>query len=112
MKPCLSVTFALLLIAGAPTLADSETHYAAIKALGQINGIALHCRYIEQVRRMKAAVVHSAPKERGFGLAFDQATDEGFVAFVNAYTPCPGAAGFELQVTERIAALRAAFSDP
>ena len=94
------------------TGADLDVRYQSIGALGELNGIALQCRYLDQVRRMKQAVVASAPKERSFGLAFDQATNRSFLEFVAQGRPCPGQAGFGLQVGERIDAVRLSFSTP
>jgi len=87
-----------------------ETQYAAVRAVGQMNGIALQCRYLDQVRRMKSAVVDHAPKERSFGLAFEESTNEAFLAFGRAGERCPGHAGFEAEVGVRIAAMAAAFA--
>ena len=81
----------------------------AVRALGELNGIALQCKYIDQVRRMKAAVVANAPKERVFGLAFDEATNDAFLAFARSSSRCPGYAGFEAQVGEHIEVLRKVF---
>lgn len=91
---------------------DMVTRYAAIDALGRLNGVALQCRYIDQVRRMKAAVIEAAPKERSFGLAFDQATNRAFLAFIKQDRRCPGQAGFEQRVAERIEDLRRVFAAP
>lgn len=90
--------------------AEPDARYESIGALGELNGIALQCKYLDQVRRMKQAVVASAPKERSFGLAFDQATNRSFLDFLAQAGPCPGPAGFELQVGERIDAVHRAFS--
>ena len=84
----------------------------AVRALGELNGVALQCKYIDQVRRMKAAVVANAPKERVFGLAFDEATNEAFLAFSRKGGPCPGHGGFEAQVGERIEVVQKAFASP
>ena len=84
----------------------------AVWALGELNGVALQCKYIDQVRRMKAAVVANAPKERVFGLAFDEATNKAFLAFSRKGGPCPGYGGFESQVGERIEVVQKAFATP
>ncbi len=84
----------------------------AVRALGELNGVALQCKYIDQVRRMKAAVVANAPKERVFGLAFDEATNEAFLAFSRKGGPCPGYGGFESQVGERIELVQQVFATP
>jgi hypothetical protein len=107
-----SLALSTCLLLSGQAAADSDAQYAAVKSLGELNGVALHCRYFEQVKKMKAAVVQNAPKERSFGLAFDQSANDAFLAFIAAATPCPGAAGFELQVAQRIDAMRDAFKTP
>ena len=87
--------FLLLLIAGTgPVIADDEPRFAALASLGKLNGIALQCKYLDQMRRMKA---------------FDQATNDSFLAYAKANRRCPGQAGFETKVSEHIAAVRQAF---
>ena len=82
--------------------ADDDPRYQAVAELGELNGIALQCKYLDQVRRMKAAVVANAPKERSFGLAFDQATNEAFLAFVRNGDACPRHNDFERRVGHQI----------
>jgi hypothetical protein len=91
-------------------VADDDARYAAVRSLGELNGVALQCKYLDQVRRMKAAVVDSAPKERSFGLAFDQATNDAFLAFIKNRDDCPGAEALERRVGHQIDALRQAFA--
>ena len=90
-------------------VADDEARYDAVKALGRLNGIALQCKYIDQVSRMKQAVVETVPKERSFGLAFDQAANDSFLVFIQEQSPCPGPAGFEEDVSQKIELLQQIF---
>ena len=99
-----------LLVLSAGVTAAEDARYRVIRELGELNGIALQCRYIDQVRRMKAAVVLNAPKERSFGLAFDEATNRSFLAFIEEKAVCPHPETFERQVGHQVDALRAAFS--
>ena len=89
--------------------AETDARYDAVKALGRLNGIALQCKYIDQVSRMKQAVVKTVPKERSFGLAFDQAANDSFLAFIQEQSPCPGPAGFEKDISQQIELLRQTF---
>lgn len=100
-----------LLIATSPVIADAadDARYDAVKALGRLNGIALQCKYLDQVSRMKQAVVSNVPKERSFGLAFDQAANDSFLAFIQQQSPCPGPAGFENDVSQQIELLQQTF---
>ena len=84
--------FSLLLLLSVWALsafANNDPRYQAVEALGKLNGVALQCRYIDQVRTMKAALVTNAPKERSFGLLFDQATNDAFLAFIKNNSACP-----------------------
>jgi len=101
------VTLALASTVGA---ADQDPRYAAVAALGELNGVALQCKYLDQVRRMKAAVVMHAPKERSFGLAFDEATNEAFLAFARQGGACPVHDEMERQVGHRIDRMAEAFN--
>jgi hypothetical protein len=103
---------ALVLSVSAIAAGEEDPRYAAVKGLGQLNGVALQCKYIDQVRRMKAAVVASAPKDRSFGLAFDTATNEAFLAFIQDDAACPAHAELERRIGHQIDAMRAAFSVP
>lgn len=89
---------------------DSDQRYAAIDALGEMNGVALQCKYLDEMRRMKAAVVRNAPKERSFGLAFDQATNRAFLRFIEQQQSCPHPEDFTGRVDQRIDAMRAVFA--
>lgn len=101
---------ALVLIADPVVHATpTDKRYAAIDALGELNGIALQCRYIDQVRRMKAAVVRNAPKERSFGFAFDEASNRAFLQFIEQQDACPNPDNFARRVGHRIDAPRAVF---
>jgi len=103
----------LLLFLTTPLIAaDEDSRYGAVKALGALNGVALQCKYLDQVRRMKAAVVASAPKERSFGLAFDQATNDAFLAFIKDKAACPPHDSLERRVGHQIDAMQAAFAAP
>lgn len=89
--------------------ADADARYDAVKSLGRLNGIALQCKYFDQVSRMKQAVVSNVPKQRSFGLAFDQAANESFLAFIRERSACPGPAGFENDVSQQIEFLQQVF---
>jgi hypothetical protein len=104
---------AICLLAAFPqTHAQSDDpRYRAIGELGTLNGIALQCRYIDQVRRLKSAVVAYAPKERSFGLAFDEATNDAFLRFMREKDVCPAKESFTRLVGHRIDDLKSAFSE-
>ena len=84
----------------------------AVGELGALNGVALACRYSQEVSRMKEAVVANAPKERSYGMAFDESTNAAFLAFVEKRQPCPAITGFSSQVDAAIEAMETAFGKP
>jgi hypothetical protein len=102
----------LLLLVSAAAGANDDPRYVAVRGLGALNGVALQCKYIDQVRRMKSAVVIMAPKQRSFGLAFDQATNDAFLDFIARDAVCPSHAAFERHVGHQIDAMQAAFAVP
>lgn len=94
---------------------DTAIRHQAVSDLGRLNGVALHCKYLEQVRIMKAAVVAHAPKQRSYGLAFDEATNQAFLAHIRDGDPCPGPAAFARRVADGVEQLSRVFggrSDP
>ena len=110
-RPGVLVTiFALLLTSSVSAAADDSAGLEAITALGNLNGIALGCKYINQVRRMKQAVIANAPKERSYGIAFDDSTNDAFVAFIGSGKQCPGEATLASQVDAAVQAVEQAFT--
>ncbi len=101
----------LTLLLGAPVVhsSDDDARYQVIADLGRLNGIALHCKYLDQVRNMKEAVVENAPKQRSYGIKFDEATNDGFLAMIQSAQPCPGPAGFSEQVKAAVSELQRIF---
>jgi hypothetical protein len=108
-RPLLSLGLCCGLLAAAPARAIDDAQYQAIRALGQLNGVALHCKYLEQTRRMKEALVAILPKRRALGDAFEQATEASYLDFLQRQGRCPEAAGFATSVGQGIDALRDAF---
>ena len=53
---------------------------AEVVDLGRLNGLALACGYGETSTRTKAAMIQHAPKSRRYGAAFEEATNEAFLA--------------------------------
>jgi len=108
----LSVTVAGLLfgsLLAGPAAAISDQQYQTIRALGELNGVALHCRYLEQTHRMKKALVRVLPKRRALGQGFDDVTNESFLRFIEEKGTCPDPASFSGQVGDAIHELEQAF---
>ena len=87
----------------------SDSQYESIKALGMLNGVALHCRYLEETQRMKQALVSTLPKRRELGMAFDQITNDAFLGFIERNETCPEASGFRESVDQAIQSLNQSF---
>lgn len=89
--------------------AITDEQYNSIKGLGELNGVALHCKFITETRRLKLALVTALPKRRQLGEAFESITSDSFLAFIQADSTCPEETVFTLQVDEAIDRLDAAF---
>ena len=90
----------------------ADPGHDAVKNLGSLNGVALACRYSHEVSRMKAAVVANAPKERSYGIAFDESTNTAFLTFVEQQSVCPSRTRFSGRVDVAIEEMAAAFGNP
>jgi hypothetical protein len=101
---CLGVLFAQ------SVRAETADQHAAITMLGELNGVALQCRYFEQVQRIKHTLVANLPKRRELGLLFEEATNTSFLAFMQRDEACPGSADFVSQVDSAVDRLETAFA--
>ncbi|MES9855654.1 MAG: SCO family protein [Sedimenticola sp.] len=93
-------------------LSPASTHaqYREVRQLGELNGIALHCRRIEETRRMKRAMVEHLPKIKALGDLFDQASHERFLSISQGEETCPLKSQFKRQVSKSIQALQVMFA--
>jgi hypothetical protein len=90
--------------------AETEDQHAAITMLGELNGVALQCRYFDQTQRIKHTLVANLPKRRELGLLFEDATNKSFLAFMQRDETCPGSADFVGQIDSAVGRLEAAFA--
>ncbi len=70
---------ALLLSTFAQSSQALDEGTAAVEALGRLNGIALACQQPALVARARNAVVTTAPKTRGYGEIFENATNASYL---------------------------------
>lgn len=91
--------------------AVTEGQFESIRKMGQLNGVALHCKYLGETRRMKQALVSALPKRRQLGKAFDDITNESFLAFIQNKSACPEKEQFTAEVDAAIASLMTAFPE-
>ena len=81
----------------------------AIRALGHINGVALHCKALPETQRIKRALVMRLPKRRQLGEFFEYETRNSFMDFMQKNAQCPSPASLSQQVDEALDNLEAAY---
>ncbi len=96
----------------ATATAITDTQFDAVKRLGALNGEALNCGYIDETRRMKRSLVTAVPKIRIIGKAFDDATNEAFLAMVSEKRPCPSERNLSERVDREVELLQQQFEQP
>lgn len=87
--------------------ADPASLRARIETLGQLNGIALACGQPALSRRLKEIIIEEAPKERGVGEWFEQATHQSFLDQGTRKQSCPDSRTLAADVDAAAKALRA-----
>ena len=86
------LSLATPLAAPLPTLAqDVDAGVAAVRQLGTLNGQALACAEKDAAARAKLLMLAHAPKTARFGAAYEEATQEAFLAQTKASGTCPDA---------------------
>lgn len=111
MKRCLQLLFVaiFLLLSSGSLFAATGQQLAAIEALGDLNGLALSCRHLDQTQLMKRAMVETLPRQKALGDLFDQASNDRFVAFNNELQLCPRKSEFRTAVGQAIEKLKQVF---
>jgi len=104
------LAFPLLLLAHTSLFAVNDDQLQAIRALGELNGVALHCKALSETRRIKQALVLNLPKRRQLGELFDYETNKSYMAFIERNASCPSAAELSQRVDEALKVLEAAFA--
>jgi hypothetical protein len=108
MKPYRHFFPVLFAVLSAPAFAaDVEAGLLAVKALGGVNGQALACAETRAAARAKQLMLAHAPKTQRFGTAYEEATQEAFLAQTRAGGTCPDAA----QLTDRLNQLALQLAD-
>ncbi len=111
MKNKIMLLISLSVISWATSLqAMTDSQQQVISSIGKLNGIALQCRYIDQVKRIKMALVESLPKQRMLGEWFEQSTNASFMEFMEKDQVCPAAQLFQLEVDAAIENIKSEFS--
>jgi hypothetical protein len=68
--------------------ATTDEQRKAIENIGELNGVALQCSYIDKVRLIKLALVKNLPKQRILGQWFEDATNKSFMNFMETGQEC------------------------
>jgi hypothetical protein len=66
-----------------------ETGLKEIGELAEVNGRALACQDPAAARRAKALMLAHAPKTARYGSAFDDGTQQSYLAVTSSRTACP-----------------------
>ncbi len=88
-----------------------ERQFDAIKRLGNLNGVALHCRALRETRKMKQALVRTLPQRRQLGELFDRQSHESYLAFIERRDRCPSLTELAGQVDDAIVELEQAYAE-
>lgn len=89
--------------------AATDTQRKAIEDIGQLNGVALQCSYIDKVQVIKLALVNNLPKQRILGQRFEDATNKSFLKFMESGQACPRIDQFSSEVDAAIKQVEAEF---
>ncbi len=89
--------------------AATENQLNAIAKMGELNGVALHCRYMDQMQRIKMTLVLHLPKQRELGDWFESTTSSSFMDFMAKDSACPGALPFIEQVDAAVKGIETTF---
>lgn len=99
----------LCLAAPVPALAeDIDAGLAAVKNLGTLNGQALACTDKDAAAHARVLMLAHAPKTQRFGTAYEEATQEGFLAQTRAKDACPAPKTLAARIDEVAQVLRKA----
>lgn len=108
MKYLTSLIVLLNLVAVLPAAAeDVEAGLAAVKQLGTLNGQALACTDKDAAAHARLLMLAHAPKTPRFGTAYEEATQEGYLAQTRGAAPCPDAKALAGRIDELAQRLRA-----
>ena len=81
----------------------------SIEAMGDLNGVALICRFPEIAKRLKLGMIENLPKVREYGALFDSQTNVSYLDFINTKKKCPTKVEFSEKVDAAITQLKSVF---
>ncbi|HUW50861.1 MAG TPA: hypothetical protein VMV75_07570 [Sulfuricella sp.] len=81
--------------------AATDIGLAEVRDLGRLNGQALACGYADTAALIKKAIILHAPRARQYGAAFEETTNESFLAQSRQeHAACPDGPTLNGQVNE------------
>ncbi|MBS1141114.1 MAG: hypothetical protein H6R13_2567 [Proteobacteria bacterium] len=101
---------ALILASLTNTSMAADAGTAAVEALGRLNGVALACQQPALVARARNAVITTAPKTRGYGEIFENATNAAYLEQGKGAV-CPDAASLSSNMAAAEQRMKSAFAD-
>lgn len=81
---------------------------AEVRELGRLNGVALACSQADAAARIKKLLIQYAPKTRRYGEAFENATQDAFLAQGVKPEPCLEGAAYAVEAEVLAMRLQAA----
>lgn len=87
---------------------DIEAGLAAVRQLGILNGQALACADKDAAAHARLLMLAHAPKTQRFGTAYEEATQEGYLAQTRGSGACPEAKALAGQISEIAQGLKTA----
>ncbi|MCU7934318.1 MAG: hypothetical protein KZQ99_05485 [Candidatus Thiodiazotropha sp. (ex Dulcina madagascariensis)] len=102
----------LLLLWQQQAHAVNDDQLAAIRELGSLNGIALHCNGLAETQRIKRALVLNLPKRRQLGELFDYETNRAFMAFIDENAGCPAPRALKQRIDAALDRLETVYKTP
>lgn len=107
MKHSIRLIILLSLAVSLPASAeDLEAGLAAVRQLGTLNGQALACAEKDAAAHAKVLMLAHAPKTQRFGSAYEEATQEGYLAQTRSAGACPDAKALAGRIDEVAQRLR------
>ena len=89
--------------------AASDAQLQASGEMGRLNGVALQCRYLPQIQRIKRELVLNLPKQRALGDWFEQKTNDAFMSFMQKNEACPAVFDFDQTLQKAVEKLESVF---
>ena len=86
--------------------ASGEAGLSAVRDLGRLNGLTLACGQKEAASWVRVLMLNHAPKTRAYGEAYEEGTQESFLAHGKG-TPCPASAELNARLDEIAQRLKA-----